>query len=92
MVGGGYFDMSSYECSYSVGSYDKQLFDQPLGHMIQYQAILTMKEKGRKQYYIGSRFYKEELPFVTEKQVNISSFKQGFSSHLFPRIGLIFKR
>jgi hypothetical protein len=51
-----------------------------------------LEEKGRKQYYIGSRFYKEELPFVTEKRVNVSSFKQGFSSHLLPRIGLIFAK
>lgn len=91
MVGGGYFVMSSYQCHYSVGSYDKRLSDQPLGHMIQYQAILTMKEKGRKMYYIGDRFYKENLPFVTEKQVHISHFKQGFSSQMFPRIGLLFQ-
>ena len=84
-------DMSSYECSYSVGSYDKRLTDQPLGHMIQYQAILTMKEKGKKMYYLGDRFYEENLPFVTEKQVNISNFKQGFSSQILPRIGLSFQ-
>ncbi len=91
MVGGGYFDMSVDECNYSVGSYDKQFSDQPLGHMIQYQAILTAKEKGRKMYYIGDRFYKEHLPNVTEKRVQISHFQQGFSSNIFPRIGLIFQ-
>jgi len=88
MVGGGYFNMSSCEGNYSVGSYNKELSDQPLGHMIQYQAILTMKEKGRKQYYIGSRFYIPVLPFVTEKQVNISRFKAGFSTFLLPRVTL----
>lgn len=91
MVGGGYFDMSNYESRYSVGSYDKELFDQPLGHMIQYQAILTAKEKGRKIHYLGDRFYKEELPFVENKRVQISYFQQGFSTHVFPRVGLLFK-
>jgi len=91
MVGGACFVMSSYQCNYSVASYDKQLSDQPLGHMIQYQAIQTMKEKGRKMYYIGDRFYKENLPYVSEKQVHISHFKQGFCSKIFPRIGLLFK-
>ena len=91
MVGGACFVMSSYQCNYSVASYDKTLSDQPLGHMIQYQAIQTMKEKGRKMYYIGDRFYKEDLPHVTEKQVHISHFKQGFSSQIFPRIGLYFQ-
>jgi len=90
MVGGAYFDMSSFQCSYSVGSYQKNLSDQPLGHIIQYQAILTMKEKGRKMYYLGDRFYREDLPFVNRKQVDISHFKQGFSSKLLPRLGLIF--
>jgi FemAB family protein len=91
MVGGGYFDMSDHECNYSVGSYDRQFFDQPLGHMIQYQAILTAKEKGRKMYYIGDRFYRENLPHVTEKRVQISHFQQGFSSKIFPRVGLLFQ-
>ena len=90
MVGGGYFDMSEYQCQYSVGTYDKQLSDQPLGHMIQYEAILKMKEAGRRSYYLGDRFYQENLPDVSKKQVNISNFKQGFSSQMYPRVGLIF--
>ncbi len=91
MVGAACFIMSDYQCNYSVATYDKSLLDQPLGHMIQYQAILTMKDKGRETYYIGDRFYKLNLPYVSEKQVQISHFKQGFSSLIFPRIGLIFK-
>ena len=91
MVGGGYFVTSGYQCHYSVGSYDRRLSDQPLGHLVQYQAILTMKEKGIKMYYLGDRFYKENLPFVTKKQVDISHFKQGFSSKVFPRISLTYQ-
>ena len=91
MVGGGYFDMSLHECNYSVGSYDKTYFDQPLGHMILYQAILFAKERGKKMFYIGDRFYKEDLPYVTEKRVRISHFQQGFASNIFPRIGLLFQ-
>ena len=92
MVGGGLFDIGKNESSYAVGVYDRNLSDQPLGHLIQYRAIEEMLKRNLRWYYIGPRFYKEELPFVTEKQVNISSFKQGFSSHLFPRIGLIFSK
>lgn len=91
MVAGGYFDMSNFQCHYSVASYDKDLSDQPLGHLVQYEAILTMKGKGIEMYYIGDRFYQENLPFVTNKQVDISHFKQGFSSKIFPRIGLVFE-
>jgi FemAB family protein len=90
MIGGGYFDMSNFQCHYSVATYDKDYSDQPIGHLIQHQAIITMREKGRKMYYIGDRFYKENHPFVTRKQVDISLFKQGFSSKIIPRIGLVF--
>lgn len=65
--------------------------DQPIAHLIQYHAILTMKEKNRKMYYIGDRFYTENLPYVSNKQVDISHFKQGFSSIMFPRIGLVIR-
>ena len=91
MVGGGFFDMSEHQCNYSVGSYDKKFSDHPLGHMIQYQAILTAKEKGRSIYYIGDRFYREDLPSVTEKRAQISHFQQGFSSKILARVGLIFE-
>lgn len=90
MVGGGYFDMSEHECNYSVGSYDKDFSDEPLGHMVQYQAILTAKEKGRKMLYVGDRLYRENLPQVTQKRSQISYFQQGFSNKIYPRIGLIF--
>ena len=91
MIGGGYFDMSKFQCYYSVGSYDRNYIDQPIAHLIQYHAILTMKEKNRKMYYIGDRFYTENSPYVSNKQVDISHFKQGFSSIMFPRIGLILR-
>jgi FemAB family protein len=88
MVGGGLFDMSGNEANYSVATYKKSLSDQPLGHLVQYHALLTLKDKGRSRYYIGSRFYREDLPGVTEKQVNISSFKAGFSTFVLPRVTL----
>ena len=90
MVGGGYFDMSANEGNYSVASYDKNLIDEPLGHMVQYQAILTLKEKGRSLYYIGSRFYFENLPSISKKLVDITSFKAGFSTFMVPNVVLLF--
>lgn len=90
MVGGGFFDMSGNEGNYSVATYDKNLTDHPLGHMVQYQAILTLKEKGKSLYYIGSRFYCEDPRGVSEKQVDISSFKAGFSTFMVPRVVLAF--
>jgi FemAB family protein len=86
MVGGSLFDMSRNEVNYSVATYDKSLHDQPLGHLVQYHAILHMQAIDKTRYYIGSRFYKAESELVTPKQVNISSFKAGFASTLLPRM------
>ena len=91
MIGGGFFDMSINEGNYSVACYNKDFTDQPLGHIVQNQAIVTLKKKRRSLYYLGSRFYREELPEITKKLVDISSFKAGFSSFLLPRVVLMFK-
>ena len=87
---GGYFDMSVNEGNYSVATSDKSLMDEPLGHMVQYQAILTLKEKGRSLYYIGTRFYSENLPSISKKLVDITSFKAGFSTFIMPNVVLMF--
>lgn len=89
MVGAGYFDMSAKEGNYSVATYDKNLSDQPLGHLVQYQAILTLKEKQKDLYYLGSRFFIADPPHVSEKQIDISSFKAGFSTFMAPRTVLL---
>lgn len=88
MVGGGLFDMSPNEGNYSVATYEKSLTDQPIGHLVQYKAIQTLIEKGRSRYFIGTRFYREDMPDVTGKQVDISNFKAGFATTILPRITL----
>ena len=92
MIGGGFFDISTDECNYGVGAYDRNFIDQPLGHMIQYHAIKEMKKRKIKWYRLGYRFYKEEPEQIDNKRVNISNFTQGFLTHMFPRIELILKK
>lgn len=83
MVGAGYFDVSRDEAVYGVGAYNRLLFDSPLGHVVQYHAILELKDRNVAWYKIGDREYPGTSP--TTKELAISSFKQGFSTHLFPR-------
>ena len=85
MVGGGFFRVSCDEGWYEVGAYDRDLFDKPLGHVIQYRAIEEMKERGIRWYKLGLRSYPADIPIPTKKEIQIGDFKQGFSSHLFPR-------
>lgn len=85
MVGGGLFHATRDESEYAVGAYDRNLFDKPLGHVVQYHAIEEMKRRGVRWYKLGVRHYPGEMPVPSDKEIAISNFKQGFSSHLFPR-------
>lgn len=85
MVGGGLFHVTRDEGLYAVGAYDRDLFDKPLGHVVQFRAIEEMKKRGVRWYKLGLRSYPADDPAPTDKDLAIADFKQGFASHLFPR-------
>jgi FemAB family protein len=84
LVGGGFFAVTRDQGVYNVGAYDRKLFANPVGHLVQYLAIEEMKSRGIIWYKIGLRNYAQEQN-VSPKQVAIGEFIQGFSSHLFPK-------
>lgn len=86
MVGGGFFNFTRDEGLYAVAAYDRTLFDKPLGHVVQYIAIQEFKEKGIRWYKIGLRPYRLDIPTPTEKEISIGHFKQGFGTHIFPKL------
>ena len=85
MVGGGLFHLTANEVVYAVGAYDRSLFHKPLGHVVQYFAIAEMKRRDLTWYKLGARYYSSYDLIPLDKEMNISNFKQGFSSHIFPR-------
>jgi FemAB family protein len=85
MVGGALFNITRDEGFYAVGAYDRTLFDKPVGHVIQYEAIQEMRRLGLRWYHIGARSFPDELPLLTEKQAAILHFKSGFATHTLPR-------
>lgn len=88
LVGAGLFQHTRHEGVYCVGAYDRTLFDKPLGHVVQQVAIERLKELGVPWYRVGERSYPQDRPAPSPKQMAISDFKQGFASHLFPRLEL----
>ena len=82
LVGAALFNISPLQASYSVGIYDRNLFDLPLGHVIQLRAIEYMKSLGIKQYLLGNRHHLFEKMAVTEKESSIGFFKEGFSNQI----------
>lgn len=91
MVGGGFFQFSRDEALYAVGAYDRKLFPKPLGHVVQATAIEELKRRNIRWLKLGRRFFLHDFPTPTEKELSISDFKSGFSSHLFPEFSLIQK-
>lgn len=88
MVGGGLFHLTRDEGLYAVAAYDRNLFDKPLGHVVQFRAIEEMKRMGLRWYKIGARPYLSESPQPSAKELSIADFKQGFATHMFPNFEL----
>lgn len=86
MVGAGFFNTTRDEGLYAVAAYRRDLFDKPLGHVVQYCAIEEFKARGIDWYRIGYRPYLIDTPQPSAKEISIGEFKQGFASHFFPRI------
>ena len=85
MDGAGFFNFSQNEGLYAVAAYDRNLFDKPLGHIVQYRAIQELKKRGIVWYKLGHRPYQTDQPTPTDKEVSIAEFKEGFASNIFPR-------
>ena len=85
LVGAGLFHVSPHEALYAVGAYDRSLFDKPLGHLVQWQAIQEMQRLGLRWYKLGARPYPGDTPAPNAKELSIAHFKQGFASHVFLR-------
>jgi len=90
LIGGGFFQYTRDEGIYSVAAYDRSLFDKPLGHLVQWLAINELKRLGIKKYLLGDRPYPIDLPSPTQKELNISHFKEGFATAIRPRFVFCF--
>lgn len=82
MVGISLFLYSKSEGIYAVGVYDRSLFDQPIGHGVQWVAIKKLKELGVKNYIIGEFHPSWQRDGITEKELNIENFKRGFATDI----------
>ena len=81
LVGGALFHHSRDEALYAVGVYDRTLRDKPLGHVVQVAAMDEMQQRDVEWYHLGLR------PYVAdEKELSIAHFKEGWSTHVFPRV------
>lgn len=88
LVGCGFFQHTKDEGMYAVAAYDRTLFNKPLGHVVQQAAIEHMKTLGLKWYKLGDRLYANNSISPSKKEIDISIFKEGFSTNMMPRFEL----
>ena len=86
LIGGGLFQYTKHEGIYSVAAYDRSLFDNAIAHPVQHLAIEHMKSLGLIWYRIGEKLYPQSNPSPTQKEIDISKFKEGFCSKIIPRM------
>lgn len=84
-VGGAFIYKTRDEALYAVAAYDRSLFHLPIGHIIQYKTILYLKEKCINIYRLGPKSFQTDNPEPSEKELAISIFKSGFTSHYKPQ-------
>lgn len=87
IIGWALFGLSRDECYYGVGVFDRTMFDKPISHFLQDCVIKYLKANTDiKWYYLGHRFYKGDYSPPSEKELNISYFKEGFCTDKFIKI------
>lgn len=91
LEGGGLFTTTRDEGLYAVAAYNRDLFDKPLGHVVQYRAIEIMKQRGIRWYRLGLRPSQNDRKPASAKEISIADFKQGFASHVMARYQLEFE-
>ena len=88
MVGGSLFFLTKNESYYAIAAYDRDLFDHPIGHVLQFKAISEFKKMNFLWYRLGKVPFDGDDPKPSLKEKNIGKFKDGFSTHLFPQYTL----
>ena len=85
LVGAGFFDFTKSEATYNCAAYDRRHFNKPLGHVVQDIAIEELQARGIEMYRIGRIGSKLDTPILTKKEQDISDFKRGFVTNIYPR-------
>ena len=84
-VGFSYFIKYKNNVYYGSACNDPEFEKISIGHLIQWNAIKWMKEKGVIYYEIGfQKFFNELTEPSTDKEINISFYKKSFGGFTIP--------
>lgn len=87
-VAGALFHRSRDEALYAVAAENPDRHGEPFGHLVQVFAIDHLRRLGVRWYHLGTRCYEG----VSDKEMQIAHFKEGFATHTFPRVTALLMR
>ena len=80
LLGCSLIEHSDSEALYSVGAYDRNNRNIPLGHIALFNGIIKSKAIGCKKFVVGNLLGHSNK--ASDKEKSISNFKSGFSTHI----------
>ncbi len=79
LVSAAHFSISPHQCGYGVGAYRRSLFDNPIAHVILWEAILHASRLGCRKFEIGEQLFpKQNAVPPSKKEMDICNFRRWF--------------
>ena len=80
LVSASFFSQSKKHCFYGVSASNRDLFKNPISHIVLWNAIKYAKKIGCKVFELGDIYYHFTIPKASEKEMNIGFFKKSFGN------------
>lgn len=80
LVSASFFSKSKRHCFYGVSASNRDLFKNPISHIVLWNAIRHAKESGCEVFELGDLSFPFNIPSPSIKEMNISFFKKSFGN------------
>ena len=80
LVSASFFSKSKKHCFYGVSASNRDMFQNPISHIVVWNAIKYAKEIGCKIFELGDLSLPSAIPKPSKKELNISFFKKSFGN------------
>lgn len=80
LVSASFFSKSKKHCFYGVSASNRDLFKNPISHIVLWNAIKHAKENGCEVFELGDLSFPFNIPSPSIKEMNISFFKKSFGN------------
>ncbi len=87
LVGAAHFSISPHHCYYGTGAYRRSSFDNPIAHVIIWEAMLHASRLGCRKFEIGEQLFpKQNSVTPSKKEMDICNFRRWFGGMCTTRL------